>query len=91
MINIKKDKNKIKKLLIVLCLVVFAIGYYFLTVVSRQFKVPLGNTFHVIFGCSLMAISGIYIVYTVKQLYFRKKKTRSKRIFLKDDINKNKE
>ena len=66
----------------------FGIGYIFLNVVSGIFEVPLGITFHVILGCTLMAISGIYIGYTIKQLYFTKKRKRSKRIYLDDTTDK---
>lgn len=85
----RKDRRKKKLILVLLSCIIFGTGFYFLNVVSRQFEVPLGNTFHVIFGCTLMAISGIYIIYTVRQLFFTKKKTRTKRVFLnEDDIKK---
>ncbi len=83
----RRDR-KIKKLILVfISCIVFGIGYYFLNEVSTWFEVPLGITFHVIFGCTLMAISGIYIVYTLKQLYFTKNRNRSKRIYLDDNTD----
>ncbi|WP_395048694.1 hypothetical protein [Flavobacterium sp.] len=87
----RRERRKIKLLLIFISCIVFGIGYIFLNVVSRIFEVPLGITFHVILGCSLMAISGIYIGYTIKQLYFTKKRKRTKRVYLDDNSNEKSE
>jgi predicted membrane protein len=84
----RRERRKKKFILIFISCIVFGIGYLFLNVISGIFEVPLGITFHVIFGCTLMAISGIYIGYTIKQLYFTKKRKRSKRIYLDDKIDK---
>ena len=84
----RRERRKKKLILIFVSCFVFGIGYYFLNEVSTWFEVPLGVTFHVIFGCTLMAISGIYIGYTIKQLYFTKKRKRSKRIYLDDTTDK---
>ena len=81
----RRDKKKKKILFVFAACIIFGVGYYFLHVVSTKFEVPLGNTFHVILGCTLMAISGIYIIYTIKKLFFVKKKPRTKRIFLNED------
>lgn len=86
----RTEKKKRNLLLVLVSLVVFAIGYYILDVVSRIYEIPLGNTFYVILGCSLMASSGVFIVYTIKETYFKKKKKRIKQIFLKDDSKENK-
>jgi predicted membrane protein len=87
----RRERKKIKLLLIFISCIVFGIGYIFLNVVSRIFEVPLGITFHVILGCTLMAVSGIYIVYTIKQLYFTKRRKRTKRIYLDDNSNEKSE
>ncbi len=84
----RRERRKKKFILIFISCIVFGIGYLFLNVVSGIFEVPLGITFHVILGCTLMAISGIYIGYTIKQLYFTKKRKRSKRIYLDDSTDK---
>jgi hypothetical protein len=84
----RRERRKKKILLIFLSCIVFGIGYYFLNEVSTWFEVPLGITFHVIFGCTLMAVSGIYIGYTLKQLFFTKKRKRTKRIYLDDTTDK---
>jgi hypothetical protein len=83
----RSDRRRKKLILVFISCIVFGIGYYFLNEVSTWFEVPLGITFHVIFGCTLMAISGIYIVYTLKQLYFTKKRKRTKRIYLDDNTD----
>ena len=84
----RRERRNKKLILVFISCFVFGLGYYFLEVVSRILEVPLGITFHVIFGCSLMAISGIYIVYTLKRLYFTKKRKRTKRIFLDNSTDK---
>lgn len=80
----RRERRRKKILLILLSCFVFGIGYYFLNEISTWFEVPLGVTFHVIFGCTLMAISGIYIGYTLKQLFFTKRRKRTKRVYLED-------
>lgn len=81
----RQDRKKKKLLWVFVACIIFGIGYYFLNVVSTKFEVPLGNTFHIIFGCTLMAVSGIYIIYNLKKIYFTKRKPRSKPTFLKED------
>lgn len=80
----RREKKKKSLLLVLVSLVVFAFGYYILDVVSRIYEIPLGNTFYVILGCSLMAMSGVFIIYTIKETFFIKKKKRIKQVFLKD-------
>jgi membrane protease YdiL (CAAX protease family) len=84
----RKERKKKKLLLILVCCFLFGIGYYLLNEVSTWYEVPLGVTFHVISGCTLMASSGIYIAYTIKRLYFTKRSKRTKHIYLKDDPDK---
>lgn len=82
----KERKRKRKKLLLVLvCCFFFGIGYYILNDVSTWYEVPLGATFHIVLGCSLVAISSIYAIYTIKKLYFTKRSKRTKPIYLKDN------
>lgn len=45
-------------------------------------KPPLGATFNIIIGCTLMAVSGLVGVITIKKQYFPKKKKRTKHVFL---------
>ncbi|MFC6876846.1 hypothetical protein [Flavobacterium myungsuense] len=44
----------------------------------------LGNTFHIILGCILMAVSTLIIVITVKKEFFPKKRKRTNHVFLDD-------
>ena len=83
----KEKKNTRIKLIIVSCFV-FALGYYLFDVVSRWYKVPLGLTFYVVTGCTLMAASGVYIGYAINKIFFTKKKKRTKQIFLDDQYKK---
>jgi len=85
----RRERRKKKLILVFISCIVFGIGYFFLNVVSKIYEVPLGLTFHVIFGCTLMAISGIYIGYTIKQLYFTKKRKRTKRVYLDENSDEN--
>jgi hypothetical protein len=78
------EKRNRSLVLIIISLVVFGIGYYILDEVSTWFEIPLGNTFYVILGCSLMAISGVFVIYTIKETFFKKKKKRIKQVFLND-------
>lgn len=86
----RKEKKKKSLVLILVSLVVFCIGYYILDEVSTWFEIPLGNTFYVILGCSLMATSGVFIIYTIKETYFKKRKKRIKQVFLKEDSKETK-
>ena len=82
----RKERKKKKLLLILVSCFVFGIGYYILNEVSTWYEVPLGITFHVILGCTLMASSGIYVIYTIKTVFFTKRSKRTKHIYLKDDF-----
>jgi len=81
----RKERKRKKLLLILASCFIFVIGYYILDEVSTWYEVPLGVTFYVILGCTLMASSGIYIVYTLKKLYFTKRRKRTKHIYLDDN------
>lgn len=85
----RKNKKKIKLLLVFVCFFIFGIGYYFFNEISTWYDVPLGVTFHIVFGSILMALSGIYIGYTIKYLFFTKKRKRSKRTYYDDNTEEN--
>ena len=86
----RAEKRRKSLVLILVSLIVFGLGYYILEEVSTWFDIPLGNTFYVILGCSLMAMSGVFFIYTIKETFFKKKKKRIKQVFLKDDSKENK-
>lgn len=86
----RREGKKKKLWLILASCFIFGLGYYILNEVSTWHEVPLGITFHVILGCTLMASSGIYIIYTIKKVFFTKRSKRTKHIYLKDDFKEHK-
>ena len=70
--------------IILICIVFFILGYYLLNHVSAQEEPFLGNTFHILLGCILMAISILIIGITVKKEFFPKKRKRTNHVFLDD-------
>lgn len=83
----RRKRKQIKLVLIVVSFFVFGLGYYILNEVSARYNVAFGTTFHVIFGCSLMAIAFVYDIYAIKTLYFKKKKNKkTKAVFLDDNF-----
>ncbi|HEY6144603.1 MAG TPA: cytochrome b/b6 domain-containing protein [Flavobacterium sp.] len=85
----RKQKNRIRIILMIVSCFLFAIGYYLFDVVSRWYKVPLGVTFHVVTGCTLMAVSTIYFCYAINKIFFTKRKKRSSKPVFLDDESKN--
>lgn len=70
------------------CLVGLLVGYFMLEHIATWEDPILGNTFHIVMGCVLIASSLLVIFVTLKQRYFPKKKRRgSKPVFL-DDVQK---
>lgn len=82
----RRERKKKKILLIFISCSIFGLGYYILNEVSTWYDVPLGITFHVILGCTLMASSGIYIIYTINNVFFTKRSKRTKHIYLEDNF-----
>lgn len=88
----RKAKKKRNNTIILVCVVGFFIGYYILEYVAAMEKPPLGATFNIVLGCSIMAVTGLIGALTVKKQYFPKKRKRTKHIFLDDiDFKKNHE
>jgi len=73
----KPSQNNSSKIIIG-AFVLICIGYYMLNYIAKREDPPLGNTFHIIMGCALMAIAAIAIFAILKKKYFPKKKRRSK-------------
>ncbi|WNM18776.1 hypothetical protein [Flavobacterium capsici] len=97
--NLKKEKNKAIAG-IVLCFVLIIIGYIVLNTIATYEDPPIGHTFFILVGLSLIAIGSVGIIIIVKHLYDvkRKKKRREQKrkkhklVFLKkDSIEKKKE
>lgn len=62
------------------------VGYYVLEYIAPIEKIILGQTFYIISGCIIIAVSGIFMFLAFKERYFPKKKKRkgSPPVFLKD-------
>ena len=89
--NRKLDKINQTLKITIICVVVFAVGYYVLNHISNRERPPLGNTFHIITGCVLMAVSALVLVITLKKYFFPKKRKKSKHVFLEDESKPRKE
>jgi uncharacterized membrane protein len=88
----RRAKRNTNNAIIAVCFVSFFVGYYILNYVAAMEKPPLGVTFNIVVGCSIMAVAGLVGVLTVKKQYFPKKRKRTKHIFLDDiDFKKNHE
>ena len=55
-----------------------ALGYYLLFHLSTQINPLFGNTFHIVFGCSLLALAFLLLLTSLKTRFFVKKKKRKK-------------
>jgi len=75
----KKNKNLKGILGISLSVSTFFIGYYILNNISTMEKPPLGNTFSIIFGCSLIVLAFLGIALVLKFIYDDKKKRRHRK------------
>ena len=80
----RKVKSILNIKIILSCIAFFILGYYLLNHVSVMENPFLGNTFHIILGCILMAISILIIGITVKKEFFPKKRKRTNHVFLDD-------
>jgi hypothetical protein len=68
---------------------ILGIGCWMLFVVSRSFKPLLGNTFHILVGCVLIAVSSLVLIVTLKNHFFpKKKRKRSGVVFLEDELRR---
>ncbi|HEY0047095.1 MAG TPA: hypothetical protein VGB44_10330 [Flavobacterium sp.] len=86
-------KNKNKDLALVLAaFALMGIGYYLLNHVATWEDPVLGNTFHIIAGCTLMALSGVIFFVIIRDNFLKKKKRKekSKPVFLNDTAKQDK-
>ena len=85
----RRARKKRNNTIILVSVMSFFIGYYILNYVAAMEKPPLGATFNIVLGCSIMATTTLVFVFTVKKQYFPKKRKRTKHVFLNDlDFNK---
>lgn len=66
------------------CAAALALGYYILNYVAALEKPPIGATFNIVLGCTIIAVSGLILLYTIKRQYFRKSRKRTRHVFLND-------
>ena len=80
------NKRKQTLKITIICIIVFIAGYYALNHISNREKPPLGNTFHIITGCGLMAISVLVLSVVLKKHFFPKKRKKNTHTFLDKDM-----
>src|SRR5688500_4059466 len=84
----RKKANPVTKVdpdvkILIIAFIAMCIGYFLLNYVATWEDPPLGNTFHIVMGCVIIAVSGLILFFTIKRKYFpKKKKKRSRPIFL---------
>lgn len=86
----RREKRIRNNKIIFFSIVSIGVGYYILDYVAALEKPPLGATFNILLGCSIIAVAGLILFLTVKKQYFPKKRKRSHHIFLEDQLNKEK-
>jgi len=90
--NSKRFKKEKERRVLKICgifTVVLGIGCWMLFVISRSFKPLLGNTFHILVGCVLIAVSSLVLFVTLKNHFFpKKKRKRSGVVFLEDELRR---
>ena len=73
---------------IIVCELVFFLGYYILNYISVKEKLPLGNTIYILIGSTLMGASCVGILLIIRYLRKIERKLRKRRnskiVFLKD-------
>lgn len=82
-IDSKKHFNKIA----ISATVGLAAGFFLLEDLAKREKMPLGQTFYILTGCTLIAVSAIILLVLIKKRFFPKKRKRrksSRPVFLKD-------
>jgi hypothetical protein len=90
--RVNKFRQERKRRMIRICimsLLGFGAGCYMLFIISPSFKPILGNTFYIVMGCVLIAVSGLVLLVTLKNFFFpKKKRSRSNVVFLEDELKK---
>lgn len=80
----RKEKRNHNFRIMAICIFFFGLGYYELNYISAQEKPFLGNTFHILLGCVMMAISGIFFFISFKEIFFPEKRKKSNPVFLEN-------
>lgn len=78
---------------IAICAVGFVLGLCSLEIISKLEDPPLGNTFFIILGCTMMVLSVLGIYLLIKHMQYLKKTEHRRKnnpiIFLDDEKKKN--
>ena len=82
----KRERKKRNNRIILVCIAAFSLGYYILNYVAALEKPPIGATFNIVLGCTIIAVSLLILIYTIKRQYFPKRRKRTRHVFL-DDVN----
>lgn len=83
----KREKKKRNNQIILFSIVAFFLGYYILNYVAALERPPIGATFNIILGCTIIAVSLLILIFTIKKQYFPKKRRRTKHIFLDESYD----
>ncbi|MBS7788140.1 hypothetical protein KIH23_12605 [Flavobacterium sp. CYK-55] len=83
--RIRREKKKRNNNIILACFLSLFVGHYILNYVAAIEEPPLGATFNIVLGCTIIAVAGIIMLVTIKRQYFPKKRKKTKHIFLDED------
>jgi uncharacterized protein YacL len=83
--RIRREKKKRNNNIILACFLSLFVGHYILNYVAAIEEPPLGVTFNIVLGCTIIAVAGIIMFITIKSQYFPKKRNKTKHIFLDED------
>ncbi|MFN8273448.1 MAG: hypothetical protein U0X58_01055 [Flavobacteriaceae bacterium] len=83
--RIRREKKKRNNNIILACFLSLFVGHYILNYVAAIEDPPLGVTFNIVLGCTIIAIAGIIMFITIKRQYFPKKRNKTRHIFLDED------
>ncbi len=82
--NARQEKKIRNNKIIFFSFISMGVGYYILNYVASLEKPPMGATFNILLGCTIIAVGGLILFFTIKKQYFPKKRKRSHHIFLDD-------
>lgn len=80
----RKERRRRNNLIMLFCIVAFFLGYYILNSIAALEHPPMGVTFNIVLGCTIIAVSALILIYTIKKQYFPKKRKRTRHVFLND-------
>lgn len=83
--RIRREKRNRNNNIILACVVSLFIGHYILNYVAAIEEPPLGATFNIVLGCTIIAVAGLIMIITIKRQYFPKKKKKTRHIFLDEN------